>query len=79
MTKEEKIKQLLDAYEEQKMELDYKFSEMVKDIVPFPDELETPEESAAHEKTLDEANEMYEQETKAIEDRFIRAIAALEG
>jgi len=79
MTKEEKIKQLLDAYEEQKMELDYKFSVKVKDIVPFPDEPETPEESAAHEKTLDEANEMYKQETKAIEDRFIRAIAALEG
>lgn len=77
MTKEERIKELLDKYEEEGCTLAHELYQKTNELPePFDNSLTDDEWEAAKAK---EIMKWYQQELEAREQRFIRAIAALEG
>ena len=79
MTKEERIKELLDKYEEEGCTLAHEFDQKTNELPePFDDSL-TEEESEAANAKEKEIVKWYKQELETREQRFIRAIAAMEG
>ena len=79
MTKEERIKELLDKYEEEGCTLAYEYDQKTNELPePFSDDV-TDEEWEDAKVKASEIEKWYKQELEAREQRFIRAIAAMEG
>ncbi len=79
MTKEEKVKELLESYEMEGMELSYEYEQKTHELPePFDDDV-TDEQWEQAEKQAAEIKEWYQKALQEREQRFIRAIVALEG
>ena len=79
MTKEERIKELLDKYEEEGCTLAHEYDLKTNELPePFDDNVTDEIWEDSKKKAL-EIEKWYKQQLEAREQRFIRAIAAVEG
>ena len=79
MTKEERIKELLDKYEEETYTLAHECNVKINELPDLIDTDLTDEEREATEEKRWELEEQCRLKLEASEQRFIKAIAALEG
>lgn len=78
MTKETRIKELLDRYEDEQCTLRYEYDTKTNDLIlPFDDDA-TEEMRKESDKKEKEIIAWYNQELIAIKQRFINALMALE-
>lgn len=79
MTKEEKVKELLDSYELEGLDISHEYDMRTNELPePFEDNI-TDEQWEEAKKKAAAIEKWYQEQLKAREQRFIRAIVALEG